>query len=235
MKLKIDRSAFMLLTGAIAGSACYINTGDPNAPAPAGTGTTGTATPATTGTAPQKVISRSALGALAKGRGTATDPNATPTTPTTPATPVTTCYDNAAPAVAADCTLGQTTGCAYPAICNSFKAYFKPKVAAGAAACLAALDAKKTCDTKAAYNCGYAALANTCKDPQVAQLCVLAAPTCKIPQAECEGVASGLNDAGKQKVAYCAGEGGHCSMGIYACIEGLGAPSTEGSGSTKPK
>jgi hypothetical protein len=88
-----------------------------------------------------------------------------------------------------------------------------------------ALSSKQVCDATNASACGKAALAQACPDPELGQLCQIAATSCKSTPAECTSLLSGLNDQGKQQVAQCVSQG--CQAGLYSCVEGL-TSSTEG-------
>jgi hypothetical protein len=98
-------------------------------------------------------------------------------------------------------------------------------VAAAAVSCLASLSSKQVCDATQTYGCGKAALAQACADPEVTQLCGIAATSCKSSPADCTALLSGLNDQGKEQVAACVAKG--CQAGLYSCVEGL-TSSTEG-------
>jgi hypothetical protein len=105
--------------------------------------------------------------------------------------------------------------------CNAYKAYFDAKVAAAAISCLAGLTGKPACDPLQTSNCAKSALAQACADPSVAQLCQIAASSCKTTSADCTSMLSGLNPQGQQAVAMCVAQG--CQAGLYACIDGLTA------------
>jgi len=103
--------------------------------------------------------------------------------------------------------------------CAAYKTYFDPKIAAQAISCMATLSSKQVCDATQTYGCGKAALAQACPDPEVSQLCAVAAGSCKSTTADCTSLLSGLNDQGKQLVAQCIAQG--CQAGLYSCVEGL--------------
>jgi len=108
--------------------------------------------------------------------------------------------------------------------CQTYKAYFDPKVAAFAVSCMVALSSKQLCDPTPIDNCGRAALSQACQDPAVGQLCSIAAGPCKATPTECESLLSGLNDQGKELAAQCVARG--CQSGLLGCVEGLAAPSS---------
>jgi hypothetical protein len=142
---------------------------------------------------------------------------------TTPA-PVVACLDTGA-STTGDCAAlpapsGCTPGAPTPLLrCNAYRAYFQPKVAAAAVACLTALSGTQICDSTQTSGCAKTALARSCTDPSVAQLCQIAATPCKTTATDCASVISGLNDPGKQMVAQCIAQG--CSAGLSGCIDGL--------------
>jgi hypothetical protein len=224
--MKVDRSLFLVLTGALAGG-CHIYVDEP-APQTAATPPPPTANqstpapgapaappapgqPAAPAKPPTKVVPIHLRGG--------TQPAPSGTTP-----PANACLD-ANTATVPDCATMKApdTSCApfpFPQQrCASYKSNFAPKVAASAIACMTALSSKQVCDGSQAYNCGKAALAQACPDPAVGQLCAIAATSCKSTAADCTALLSGLNDQGKQQVAQCVAQG--CQAGLYSCIEGL--------------
>ncbi|HEY8039006.1 MAG TPA: hypothetical protein VIF15_04400 [Polyangiaceae bacterium] len=234
--MKIDRSLFLVLTGALAGSAaCEVYVGDgKHRPPQTASGTQPTATATTPGAAttaapaqpptPTRTIplhlAHGGVGPIPSGGGT------TPPTPT----PTGSCLDaNTAtvPACALQAMGSTCSGNTFPAgKCAVYAADFDPKVAAAAVTCMNGLSGAQLCDSMQTYNCGKTALAQACPDPSVTQLCAIAATSCKSTAADCTAMLSGLNDKGKQAVASCIAQG--CSAGLYSCIEGLSS-STEGS------
>jgi hypothetical protein len=109
--------------------------------------------------------------------------------------------------------------------CAAYKTYFTPRVGAAAVACMIALSSKQACDALQTDNCGKSALVQACPDASVAQLCAVAASSCKSAAAECTSMLSGLNDQGKQLVAQCVAQG--CTAGLYGCIQGLASSSAQ--------
>jgi hypothetical protein len=103
--------------------------------------------------------------------------------------------------------------------CNAYRAYFNAKVAGATVSCMAGLSSKQLCDPSQVANCARGALAQACTDPSVAQLCQIAANSCKSTAAECTALLSGLNAQGQQAVAQCVAQG--CSGGLFACIDGM--------------
>jgi hypothetical protein len=222
--MKLDRSLFLVLTGTLAG-ACQIYVDDP-APKTAAQPPPGAPTPppaaaqpgapppaAPAPPAPPRKVAVEVHTAPAHG-GAAPAPTPAPAA----------CLDANATTVP-DCAgmKAPDTTCApfpFPSQrCAAYKAYFSAKVAASAVSCMNGLSSKQVCDATFAYNCGKTALAQACPDPQVGQLCAIAATSCKSTPAECTSLLSGLNDQGKQQVAQCVSQG--CQFGLYSCIEGL--------------
>jgi hypothetical protein len=147
--------------------------------------------------------------------------------PPTPADARTgTCLDELA-APRADCALVRApdASCApfpFPLQkCAAYQAYFDPKIAAVAVACLAGLSSRQLCDPTQIDACGTNALSEACEDPTVGQLCAIAATSCKTTSIECSSIVSGLNDQGKELVAKCIAKG--CQASLYSCVEGLAA------------
>jgi hypothetical protein len=148
--------------------------------------------------------------------------------PPTPADARTgTCLDELA-APRADCALVRApdASCApfpFPLQkCAAYQAYFDPKIAEVAVACLAGLSSRQLCDPTQIDACGANALSEACEDPTVGQLCAIAATSCKTTSIECSSIVSGLNDQGKELVAKCIARG--CQASLYSCVEGLAAP-----------
>ncbi len=103
--------------------------------------------------------------------------------------------------------------------CESYKAYFKPKIAERAVACVVAQSGTQLQDGCRTYQCGDAALKGACLDPLADPPCWAIARACSITTDECRGLLSGFNDAGRQKVLACAMSG--CKYGLWSCIEGI--------------
>ena len=239
--MKIDRSLFLVLTGVLAGStACEAscNMGDHHAhppPPPPAQPVANQSTPAATSTpataptsAPGTVPTPSRVVPLHLAHGGSVVPTPTPTPSPTPPSG---CLDSSSTTVPACSTMpavdSSCSANAFPAQkCGAYNAYFSPKVAASAIGCLSKLSGKQLCDSSQVYACGKTALSQACPDNSVAQLCGIAATSCKSTAADCTALLSGLNDAGKQQVAQCIAQG--CQAGLYSCVEGL-TSSTEGS------
>jgi hypothetical protein len=205
--MKIDRALFLAATGALASGCVIQSTPAQNPPAPAPAPVAASPTPAPT---PGRTVgARAGIAALSKSS-------------TTP--PTTACLDNEAAAIG-DCAAMQApaascSGFAFPQTkCNAYKAYFKPKVAAQAVTCLQGLSSQAVCDATQTYTCGTNALRAACPDANLAQLCQTASSACHETAENCVNYLSGLNDAGRQKVAACVAQG--CTAGLYSCIEGL--------------
>jgi hypothetical protein len=103
--------------------------------------------------------------------------------------------------------------------CNAYKNNFGSKVAAAAVSCLSGLNATQLCDATQPIACAKAALAQSCPDPNVAQLCQIAAGPCKASAADCTSMLSGLNSQGQQAIAQCVAQG--CGSGLAGCIDAL--------------
>ncbi|HEX3343315.1 MAG TPA: hypothetical protein VHS09_02030, partial [Polyangiaceae bacterium] len=103
--------------------------------------------------------------------------------------------------------------------CNTYRDYFDSTVATVAVSCMEAMSSKQLCDAENTYSCGKQALTEACPDTELAQLCSIAASSCKTTAADCTALLSGLNDAAKQAVAKCIATG--CHSGLYSCVEGL--------------
>ncbi len=233
--MKVDRSLFLLLTGALAGG-CHVyideppsRTARPPAPPPqahaAPAAPPPSAAPPPAAPPPTKPPVQQAVAPhLPPLRGVVVAPansggNAPPASPAAP-----TCLDSNA-ATVPDCATMKapdTTCAPFPfpqQECSTYKTYFDPKVAAQAISCMASLSSKQVCDATQTYGCGKAALAQACPDAALAQLCSIATTACKSTQADCMSLLSGLNDHGQQQVAACIAQG--CQSGLYSCVEGL--------------
>jgi len=222
--MKIDRTLFLVLTGSLAGAGCEVYVNEHPKPPPAAPAAATPVKPAVVArqqppappAPPSKVVPLRRLA----GGGAAPTPSGGGTTPPAPST----CLDTGA-ATIPDCGAMQAadSSCApfpFPQQkCSAYKTYFDPKVAAVAVSCMTALNGKQVCDGSQSYNCGKAALVQACPDSTLAQLCAIAATSCKSTASDCTALLSGLNDQGKDQVAQCIAQG--CSAGLYSCIEGL--------------
>jgi hypothetical protein len=103
--------------------------------------------------------------------------------------------------------------------CNTYRETLDPAVAAAAVDCMERRSAKQLCDAASTYDCGKQALSQACPDTDLAQLCAIAATSCKTTASDCTALLSGLNDGAKQQVARCISTG--CHAGLYSCVEGL--------------
>jgi hypothetical protein len=103
--------------------------------------------------------------------------------------------------------------------CAAYKNNFIAKVAAASVSCLASSTAAQLCDATRPLSCAQAALTQSCPDPNVTQLCQIAAGPCKSTPAACTSMLSGLNSQGQQAVARCVATG--CGAGLASCIDGL--------------
>jgi hypothetical protein len=168
--------------------------------------------------------------AVERGGGAVTAPPATTATPAPTATasmppsPATEgCLDTATMPVP-DCSgLHVPATCGIRSFliqrCETYRTYMDPKVATLAIQCMENVPARQQCDAASAYDCGKQALSESCADNELAQMCSIAASSCKTTANDCAALLSGLNDSGKQAVARCIGRG--CQAGLYSCVEGL--------------
>lgn len=235
--MKIDRTAFLVLTAAIATAGCEVIVEHPEAktpgqptppppkpPAPHVAQNNATPTPAKpvtpTPQRPRVILTPAHVNP---------PPTPTPTPTPTPPTPT------PAPAACLDSSTTAAVTCATTCSSNPFMAQrcavyaadFDAKVGATAIACMNGLTGAKACDSQAAYDCGKAALGQACSDSTVAALCQIASTPCKVAQNDCVTMLSGLNAAGQDAVASCVAKGCSAGAGLYSCIEGL-TSSTEG-------
>ena len=231
--MKVDRSLFHLFTGAIAASAvaCVVKEYQPPPPPPPAP------PPAAQNAAQPQPANHPPIGHLQPiqpgHEGQATNnppPHIQPIVPHNGPTPIPTasCLDQGSVA-APTCSASLTSSCSGNAFpmqrCQAYLQYFDPKVGANAVNCMNGLGAN-SCDAQHAYDCGKAALAQSCPDnTTTAQLCQIAAGPCKVAANDCVTMLSGLNSNGQDAVAQCVAGG--CSAGLYSCIEGLGATSSK--------
>jgi hypothetical protein len=103
--------------------------------------------------------------------------------------------------------------------CDDYKRYFKPKVAARAVACVVRQSRAEAEDGCRTYQCGDEALKSACLDRTADATCAKIASACGTTVDECRGMLSGMNAAGRAKIAACAAKG--CSFGLWSCIEGI--------------
>ncbi len=195
------------------------STPPPPAPAPAA------AQPAAAPAAPAPAAPAAPAHKVALHLGSGGPAPAAPATPapgTTP--PAAGCLDQGA-ATIPDCSTLQAPSPACPAFttaqqkCAAYKNNFDTKVAASAVACLASSTAAQLCDPTRPLACAKAALAQACPDPNVGQLCQIAAGPCKSSPSDCTTTLSGLNSQGQQSIAQCVATG--CGAGLSGCIDTL--------------
>ena len=103
--------------------------------------------------------------------------------------------------------------------CEDYKAYFKPKIAERAVACVLARSGAQLQDGCRTYQCGDEALKGACLDPLADPPCWAISRSCSTTMDECRGLLSGMNAAGRQKVLACATAG--CRFGLWSCVEGI--------------
>ena len=107
--------------------------------------------------------------------------------------------------------------------CETYRSFFKPKVAQKALDCLAKLTAKQTCDDACTtYRCGDLAIKSACPDPSADAPCVQITQKCKsVSMTDCRTYLAGLNAAGRAKMVSCLSGKSGCGFGIYSCSESL--------------
>jgi hypothetical protein len=110
--------------------------------------------------------------------------------------------------------------------CETYRSYMDAKIATTAIACMESMSSRQLCGGTAPYDCGKQALSEACPDTGLAQMCAIAASSCKTTASDCTALLSGLNDTGKQEVARCIGRG--CKAGLYSCVEGLSSAAEGG-------
>ncbi|HEY3821458.1 MAG TPA: hypothetical protein VGL81_30030 [Polyangiaceae bacterium] len=258
--MKISRSVFLALTGAIGGStACYVD-GPPPPPPPRSVvyPYAGAPRPAPTTTTYIYVNSRGqriATRVVVNKRpappvgAVVADPSyrppppsfgvtspsteggavAPPPPPTVTAAPLASpgegggCLDTSKVAVPDCSSLKIDPSCGIKSFvvqkCNTYRDFFDPTVATVAVSCMESMSSKQLCDGENTYDCGKQALSEACPDTDLAQLCSIAASSCRTTASDCTALLSGLNDTAKQAVAKCIATG--CHSGLYSCVEGL--------------
>lgn len=226
--MKIDRTRFLVLTGALSAAACVASCtvvnhpANPPTPPPAPPHAVGPATPGgavvmhqpgTPGAAAEHPGPHSPIVFRMPALGPFPSPAPSPSA----------CLDSGA-TTAPSCVVSCTSNPFMAQRCAVYASHFDPKVAAAAVACMNGLTGAAACDSMQAYNCGKNALTQACPDPTVDQLCQIASTPCKIAQNDCITMVSGLSSPGQDAVATCISQG--CSAGLYSCIEGLSATSS---------
>jgi hypothetical protein len=226
--MKVDRSLFLVFTGAIATSAvaCVVREYQPPPPPPpAPPVAQAPAQPAPNAAPPFQVHpGQVANNPSAPPHIAPINPRPSPTPGPTPNPPApSACLDQGG-ITAPTCSASLTSSCSGNAFpmkrCQAYLQNFDPKVAANAVNCMNNLGANM-CDAQHDYDCGKAALAQACTDNTTAQLCQIASGPCKVAPNDCVAMLSGLSTTGQDAVAQCVAGG--CSGGLYSCIEGLGA------------
>lgn len=231
--MKVDRSLFHVLVGALATGAVacvvreYQPPPPPPAPPPPGPVANNTPPPApgqplhlqpihegNSKNQPAPAPGPFHIGPIKPGPGPAQTPSPSPS-PSPSA-----CLDSSGGLTAICNTQSCSTNPFPKARCGTYAQYFDPKVATAAITCMNNLSGGNQCDSQHAYDCGKSALAQACPDQTVAQLCQIASGPCKVAQNDCVNMLSGLNSAGQDAVAQCVAGG--CNGGsLYSCIEGL--------------
>src|SRR5579884_4144636 len=185
----IDRSVWVwVIAAACSAGACEVYVGEPPktaqnvappaqpAPPPTANQSTPSSPPPPQGPVKTVVLHMGHGG----GGAAAPAPGPSPAAPSAPAA----CLDTG-PATLSDCAAMQAPDptCATTSVarqrCDAYRTYFDPKVAAAAVSCMTALTSKQVCDASQASGCAKAALAQACPDPTLAQLCQVAAASCR--------------------------------------------------------
>lgn len=107
--------------------------------------------------------------------------------------------------------------------CDDLKLYTTGAVARDAIQCLLTLP---TCEgLGTTTTCAMAALRKACPDPAAATLCQQILGECAeagadagTTQAECEQLVSGLSTEGRQRLVQCTSEGGACFTDVTTCV-----------------
>lgn len=105
--------------------------------------------------------------------------------------------------------------------CASDLSYLKPRIAERAVGCMRAAGPKKLCEVQAIYGCLDDSLRSACADPAADAVCAAIVQKCPVSLDECTGYLSGMNDAGRAAVTKCLSNTTQCSWGVWSCIEGL--------------
>ena len=239
IRMKIDKTLFIMLTSSLAGCVIHAGTG-PDTPvatnAPPAPAANPAATPAVA-PAPASASGKLIFGgrhraALQRPAG---DPAvapavpglvpAAPATPATPGIPAPTdeggaCVNSATTAAAATCKKFATdANCAKAQqMCTAFNAYYKPVAASAGVTTISSSPAD--CANAAAEGHRAANSANLCADSKVTQACAALAVQCKTTPDACAKELAQLNDAGLQKVASCAAANS-CGAGLHGCVNQL--------------
>jgi hypothetical protein len=201
--MKIDRAAFLLLTGSIAAGACveqppnaptvdialpYASAAPPaerNASAEAAPLAVATSGASSTPLSPSREGDSADEGAYPAGEaGGSADPGFCGQSHAQFDPKRTGCSD--AVGNPASCkAMAAPRGCgSFPfprAKCDGFAASMKPKIAERAVACAVALSAKDVCDACLTYRCGYEALMTACVDPAADTDCAAIVKSCASP------------------------------------------------------
>lgn len=92
----------------------------------------------------------------------------------------------------------------------------KPAVAEAAVQCMLAAT-KDECMDPDPYDCVRFALGDACEDPTTDQACDTVVKNCKETADECHALLDGLSDAGRKTVMKCVED--DCSWGLWSCVE----------------
>ena len=225
--MKIQRSLFIALTGALAACAVHEHDG-PMPPMNNGGGSSFQGSNNSTPSTPAHTNPPAPPPPPAPHTNPPAPPPAPPPPPSPPSVhppdhldpirPGGACLDSNATTVP-PCTVICSANMNVATHCATYALNFEPKVAAAAVSCMNGLRGATGCDLVAANNCGRSALAEACVSASVSQLCGTAAGACKVNSHDCVTLLSGLNAKGQAAVAQCVNNG--CANGLYSCIEGL--------------
>jgi hypothetical protein len=103
--------------------------------------------------------------------------------------------------------------------CDSYRKYFKPRVAERAVACVQGQSLQQAQDGCETYRCGDEALKAACRDATAVDACRSIVGPCNASLSECTQLLSGMNAAGRAEVAACVAQG--CRYGLWSCVEGM--------------
>ncbi len=236
--MKIDRSVFLLLTGALAAVACGATQTPPPAPPTADPAfPTMKQTPTASATAPPapvveappaptppptpkpdpKPMANNVEDEKACGHGkkifNATKPACTDGGPAINCKALGPTYPSKE---------GCTSGAAAVQICGDYKSAFKPRIAAQMFTCVARLSPEKKCAECNFHTCAYDALMDACPDPTADADCTAIANKCDgLDMARCRAFLSGMTTVGRDSVKACMAK--KCDKGLFDCAQEAGS------------
>lgn len=239
--MKVDKAAFLLLTGTIAGIACGttppVQPQSSITPPPSTTVPTPPPTPSTVATLPPPPPPPSTVATLPP-------PPPPPPPPPDPKNQKPLGEDNSGcgmskavydPAkTSCDDSTAAPVNCdgvpMFPANeycrgnlgrlrCNVYSNAFKPKVMADAYQCLKTKVGGR-CDNCTPFKCGHEALMNACPDPTVSSDCDTIARSCSgMNRVRCSSYLSGMTPAARRYMVECLTKS--CSKGFARCLEAM--------------